>query len=162
MKHEDSLQDRPNTEQAASRFAALNRIGIALSSELNESRLLHLIAETARDLTGAGFAAFTLRPVNELGQPLVPSEGNLFHLAAVVGVTEEQEALFRRMPLGGEGLLAPIFRHGVPVRVPDALALLQRVDLSQQKGAPDASTASRDVARQAAFDYVHGQIPKEG
>jgi len=158
VKHED----RSNAERVASHFAALNRIGIALSGELNETRLLHLIAETARDLTGAGFAAFTLRPVNELGQPLVAAEGNLFYLAAVVGVTEEQEALFRRMPLGGEGLLAPIFRHGVPVRVPDALALLQRVDLSQQKGAPDASTASRDVARQAAFDYVHGQIPKEG
>src|SRR5207247_5239338 len=123
---------------------------------------LPLLAETARDLTGASFAAFTLRPVDEFGQPLVPAEGSLFHLAAVVGVTKGQEALFRRMPLGGEGLLAPIFRHGVPVRVPDALALLQRVDLSQQKGAPDASTASRDVARQAAFDYVHGQIPREG
>ena len=103
MKHED----RSNAERAASRFAALNRIGIALSSELNETRLLHLIAETARDLTGAGFAAFTLRPVNELGQPLVAAEGNLFYLAAVVGVTQEEEALLRRMPLGGEGLLAP-------------------------------------------------------
>ncbi|MFL5652735.1 MAG: ATP-binding protein, partial [Ktedonobacteraceae bacterium] len=130
--------------------------------ELNETRLLHLIAETARDLTGAGFAAFTLRPVNELGQPLVPAEGTLFHLAAVVGVTGEQEALFRRMPLGGEGLLAPIFRHGVPVRVPDALALLQHADPSQLEGAQGASTASRDEAREAAFDYVHGQIPREG
>ena len=162
MKYEDSRQDHSSAEQAASRFAALNRIGIALSSELNETRLLHLIAETARDLTGAGFAAFTLRPVNELGQPLVPSEGNLFHLAAVVGVTQEQEALFRRMPLGGEGLLAPIFRHGVPVRVPDALALLQRADPSQLEEARETSSASRDVARQAAFDYVHGQIPREG
>ena len=107
MKYEDSRQDRSSAEQAASRLAALNRIGIALSRELNETRLLHLIAQTARDLTGAGFAAFTLRPVNELGQPLVPAEGTLFHLAAVVGVTGEQEALFRRMPLGGEGLLAP-------------------------------------------------------
>src|SRR5438309_12057334 len=136
----------------AERFAALSRVGTALMSELDESRLLHFIAETACNLTGATFAAFTLRPVNEEGRPLVPSEGNMFHLAAVVGVTPEQEALFRHMPLGGEGLLAPIFRHGVPVRVPDALALLQRADLSQQKGAPDASTASRDVARQAAFD----------
>src|SRR5205085_10941070 len=131
---------------------------IALSRELNETRLLHLIAQTARDLTSAGFAAFTLRPVNELGQPLVPAEGNLFHLAAVVGVTGEQEALFRRMPLGGEGLLAPIFRHGVPVRVPDALALLQQADPSQAR---EASTASRDAAREAAFDYVHGHLPKE-
>ncbi|HEX6551684.1 MAG TPA: ATP-binding protein [Ktedonobacteraceae bacterium] len=162
MKHEDSLQDRSSAEQAASRFAALRRIGIALSGELHETRLLHLIAETARDLTGAGFAAFTLRPVNELGQPLVPAEGNLFHLAAVVGVTQEQEALFRRMTLGGEGLLAPIFRHGVPVRVPDALALLQQTDTSQLEGARGASSASQEAARQAAFDYVHGHLPKEG
>ncbi len=158
MKHED----RSNAERVASHFAALNRIGIALSSELNETRLLHLIAETARDLTGADFAAFTLRPVNELGQPLVAAEGNLFYLAAVVGVTQEEEALLRRMPLGGEGLLAPIFRHGVPVRVPDALALLHQADPSQLERAQEASSASRDAARQAAFDYVHGQIPREG
>ena len=162
MKHENSRQDRSNTEQAASRFAALNRISLALSSELNETRLLHLIAETARDLTGAGFAAFTLRPATELGEPLVPAEGHLFHLAAVVGVTGEQEALFRRMPLGGEGLLAPIFRHGLPVRVPDALALLQPPESAQKEEARGASTASRDDARQAAFNYAHGQIPRRG
>lgn len=159
MKQEDNHQKRSGSERLASRFAALNGIGIALSRELNESHLLHLIAETARDLTGAGFAAFTLRPVNELGQPLVPAEGNLFHLAAVVGVTQEEEAIFRRMRLGGEGLLAPIFRHGVPIRVPDALALLRQADPSQPG---EERRASQEVARQAAFDYVHGQIPKEG
>src|SRR5256886_9395166 len=115
---------RRMAEHAAERLTALNRIGTALTSELEEERLLHLIAETARDLIGAEFAAFTLRPINELGQPLVPSEGSLFYLAAVVGVTKEQEALFQRMPLGGEGLLAPIFRHGVPVRVADAPAFI--------------------------------------
>src|SRR5437763_434360 len=143
------------------RFAALTRVGTALMSELNETRLLHLIAETARDLTGASFAAFTLRPVDELGQPLVPAEGNLFHLAAVVGVTKEQEALFRRMPLGGEGLLAPIFRHGVPVRVPDALALLSQPERMQTPEVGEATTP-RDAARQAAFHYAHGQLAKEG
>lgn len=104
------------------RFAALSRVGTALMRELDETRLLHLIAETACELTGADFAAFSVRPTDESGQLLVPSKGNLFHLAAVVGVTKEQEALFRRMPLGGEGLLAPIFRHGVSVLVPDVLA----------------------------------------
>ena len=106
----------------AERSAALNRVGIALMSELDETRLLHMIAETACSLTGATFAAFTLRPVDETGQPSVPSEGNLFYLAAVVGVTQEQEELFHRMPLGGEGLLTPIFRHGIPVLVADALS----------------------------------------
>jgi signal transduction histidine kinase len=51
---------------------------------------------------------------------MVPPLGSRFHLAAVVGVNPEQEALFRRLPLGGEGLLAPIFQHGAPVRVVDA------------------------------------------
>jgi hypothetical protein len=101
----------------AERYTALSRVGTALMSELDEGRLLHLIAEIACELTDASFAAFTLRPVDEEGLPLVASEGNLFHLAAVVGITQEQEEFFRRMPLGGEGLLAPIFRQGVPVLV---------------------------------------------
>jgi two-component system phosphate regulon sensor histidine kinase PhoR len=152
---------RAHAEQAAERFAALNRVGTAVMSELEEMRLLHLIAETARDLTGAEFAAFTLRPVNELGRPLVPSEGSLFHLAAVVGVTKEQEALLRRMRLGGEGLLAPIFRYAVPVRVPDALALVHQPEPAQRSESRAASTESRDAARQTAFEYAHGQTSRE-
>ena len=120
-----------NTQRVtAQRLAALSRVGAALMSERDEAHLFHLIAETARDLIGATFAALTLRPVNEEGEPLVPSEGHLFHLAAIVGVTPEQEAQFRHMPLGGEGLLIPIFRHGVPVRVADALALVARTEES--------------------------------
>ncbi len=149
-------------EHAAERLAALNRIGTALTSELEEKRLLHLIAETARDLTGAGFAAFTLRPINELGQPLVPSEGNLFFLAAVVGVTKAQESQFQRMGLGGEGLLAPIFRHGVPVRVADALEYMPRPENIQSAKLRARSLESRDSARQAAFEYAHGHRTKEG
>ena len=149
---------RALAEQAAGRFAALGRVGTALAGELEEERLLQQIAATARELTGAGFAAFTLRPLNELGRPLVPSEGHLFHLAAVVGVTKGQEALFRRMPLGGEGLLAPIFRHGVAVRVTDALAHTP----GPEQAAGGQSTAPRDAARQAAFDYAHGQLATAG
>lgn len=140
----------------AERFAALNRVGVALMSELDEVRLLHLIAETARDITGASFAAFTLRPMSEEGQPLVPSEGHLFRLAAVVGVSKEQEELFRHMALGGEGLLAPIFRQGVSVLVPDALAFVH------QKEEELRSIESQETARQAAFDYAHGQLSMEG
>ncbi len=120
---------------------------------LDETRLV----ETACELTGAEFAAFTLRPVNDEGEPLVPAEGGRFHLAAVAGVTPEQEALFRRMPLGGEGLLAPIFRHGVPVRVTDALAHLSQPEQTRATG-----QRNRDAARQAAFDYAHGQLSTEG
>jgi signal transduction histidine kinase/GAF domain-containing protein len=137
----------------AERFAALSRVGAALMSELDESRLLHLIAETACTLTGAQFAAFSLRPVDESGQPLVPSEGNLFHLAAVVGVTKEQEALFRRTPLGGEGLLAPIFRHGVSVRVPDVLS-----HLAHTHEAHSQMINERNIARDLASAYSDGQL----
>ncbi|HEY6410065.1 MAG TPA: GAF domain-containing protein, partial [Ktedonobacteraceae bacterium] len=139
----------------AERYAALSRVGTALMSELDEKRLLHLIAQTACELTGATFAAFTLRPVDEEGQPLVASEGNLFHLAAVVGVTEQQEALFHRMPLGGEGLLAPIFRQGVPVIVSDALTFIPPKDENQNQN-------SQHSAREAAIAYAHGHLPVEG
>jgi len=151
----------------AERFAALSRVGTALMIELDETRLLHLIAETACELTGAAFAAFSLRPMNEEGQPLVPSEGNLFHLAAVVGVTPEQEALLHRMRLGGEGLLAPIFRNGIPVRVADALAQVRRPEAAtaanpaETHTAPTINRGATLLARQAAFDYAHGQLSKE-
>jgi len=182
---------RTMAEREAGRFAALNSVGRALASELDEARLLRLIAQTARDLTGAGFAAFTLRPVDPLGQPVVPSEGNLFHLAGVVGVSQREEDLFRRMPLGGEGILAPIFRHGLPVRVNDALALraASRVaahGAGQAKAggahaatpahpahpahSPETSTSDgqggrespREAGRRTALDYAHGLLPAEG
>ncbi len=137
------------------RFAALSRIGTALMSELDEGRLLHMIAKTACELTDAAFAAFTLRPVNDEGQPVVASEGQLFYLAAVFGVTKEQEALFSRMPLGGEGLLAPIFREGVSVLVSDALAHVQQ---HESLHAPQ----KKDEARTAAIAYSHGKISTEG
>jgi GAF domain-containing protein len=137
----------------AERFLALSQVGIALMSELDESRLLRLIAQTACDLTGAAFAAFSLRPINDEGQPLVPSEGQFFHLAAVVGVTAEQEALLRRTPLGAEGLLAPIFRQGVPVLVPDALLHLTA------SGPAVTTTQAKVSAREAATAYADGQIP---
>ncbi|HLZ20842.1 MAG TPA: ATP-binding protein [Ktedonobacterales bacterium] len=158
---------RDEAEREALRYAALNTIGTALSGELDEGRLLNLIAQTARDLTGAGFAAFTLRPVDALGRPLVPAEGNLFHLAAVVGVTPEQEALFRRVPLGGEGLLAPIFRHGVPVRVADALLLTHTTPpvghkaALEEGGAGGEPLSPRDAARAQALAYAHGDVDVE-
>ncbi len=102
---EDGAVEKPLSREE--RVAALSRVSISLMSELDEKRLLQLIAETACRLTGAQFAAFSLRPTDEAGQPLVPAEGHLFHLAAVSGVTKEQEALFRRTPLGGEGLAGP-------------------------------------------------------
>jgi PAS domain S-box-containing protein len=91
---------------------ALNQVGAALSSVLDKERLLNLIAQRARDLTGAGFAAFTLRPED--------GSSERFHLAAAAGLTPQQEAIFRQMPLGGEGVLALIYREHILVRVGDA------------------------------------------
>jgi signal transduction histidine kinase/GAF domain-containing protein len=155
---------RALAEREAGRFAALNHIGAALTSELQEAPLLDLIAQTARDLTGAEFAAFTLRPVNAFGQPLVPSEGGQFRLAAVVGVTPEQEAQLRRMHLGGEGLLAPIFRHGVPVRVPDAAALVQdRPAMADSDQTADGGAESpQGKARHEADGDALGSVPLNG
>ena len=140
---------REQAEREAGRFAALNRVGTALAGELDEPRLLDLIARTARELTGAHFAAFTLRPVDELGRPVGESEGNLFHLAAVVGVTARQEELFRRVPLGGEGILAPIFRFGVPVRVADALSLMEAGPVHGPLTMRAATAAEGDAAEMA-------------
>ncbi|GHO84432.1 sensor histidine kinase [Dictyobacter formicarum] len=136
------------------RFAALNRIGAALLSEHNEQKLLQLIAQTAADVIGAHFSAFSLRPTDEQGELLGPSEGHLFHLAAVVGVTEEQQALFQRLPLGGEGLLAPIFRYGVPVRVGDVLKQLAA-------GYEYTETQKKAEAQQLALAYAHGYLSSE-
>ena len=138
----------------AERIAALRQVGVALMLELNETRLLHFIAQTACELTGAAFAAFTLRPLNKEGQPLVPSEGNRFHLAAVVGVTPEQEAFFRHRPSAGEGLLAPIFHQGVPVLVADVLAF-------HSPSGRSAPSDLRHAAREAAEAYALGKIPTQ-
>jgi signal transduction histidine kinase len=136
------------------RFAALSRVGAALLRERDEGRLLHLIAQTACEMTGASFAAFSLRSVGETGQPLGPAEGSLFHLAAVVGVTKEQETLFQHMPLGGEGLLAPIFRHGVSVRIADVLAHIDQTSFHPTRD-------ERNTARDLAAVYAQGRLAVE-
>jgi two-component system phosphate regulon sensor histidine kinase PhoR len=153
---------RERSEREIGRFAALTSIGLALASELDEEPLLKLIAQTACELTGASFAAFTLRPVDAQGQPLVPSRGDLFHLAAVVGVSPDQEEMFLRTPLGGEGLLAPIFRHARTVRVPDALAAMQaqpaHTASDNQHETPSQRRVSALAAAQAAArSYARGE-----
>ncbi len=111
LANENAALFRQEAERRA-HVEALNQVGAALSSELDKARLLDLIAQTARDLTGAGFAAFTLRPED--------GSSERFHLAAAAGLTPQQEAMFHRMPLGGEGVLAPIYQEHRLVRVGDA------------------------------------------
>jgi GAF domain-containing protein len=136
----------------AEHFLALIRVGTALHAELDESRLLHLIVQTACDLTGAAFAAFSLRPVNGEGQPLVPFEERFFRLAAVVGVTAEQENLFRHMSWGGEGLLAPIFRQGVPVLV-DLLCTLAPANVDSHHWQPEDFYFSQEVVFNDTYNW---------
>lgn len=148
---------RALAEREAGRFAALNHVGTAVASELNEARLLNLIARTAQELTGAEVAAFTLRPMDEFGRPIGPVDGSRFHLAAVVGVTPQQEEKFRTMPLGGEGLLAPIFRHGVTVRISDVLTHAYQPDqMSTLAARADHAESPREAARRAASAYSEG------
>ncbi|EFH83950.1 multi-sensor signal transduction histidine kinase [Ktedonobacter racemifer DSM 44963] len=148
---------RQSAEQSAHKFAALYKVGTALSSELDEKKLLYLIAETACKLTGAEMAAFTLRPLNEFGQPITPATGNPFYLAAVVGVSPQQEHFFQQMSFKGEGLLAPIFWEGVPVRIADVLAHTHAFGVHHHDMSPERIKA----ARQAALDYAQGRITKE-
>ncbi len=107
------------TEKEAGRVKALNAVGVALAQTFDEEHLLNMIASVSIELTGATFAAFTLRPVDSSGTPLVESRGNLFQLAAVVGVTPEEAEALRRVALGGRGELEPIFHQGISVRVDD-------------------------------------------
>ena len=111
LAHENTVLFRQEAERRE-HVEALNQVGASLSSELNKERLLQLIAQTARDLTGADFAAFTLRPED--------GSSERFHLAASAGLTTQQEATLRRIPLGGEGVLAPIYQEHRLVRVGDA------------------------------------------
>jgi signal transduction histidine kinase/GAF domain-containing protein len=146
----------PENLSPAQRFLALSRVGTALMSERDEERLLHLIAQTARDLTGAAFAAFSLRPLDEEGQPLVPSDGKFFQMAAVSGFTAEQEAFFHETHMGSDGLLSPIYRQGVPVLITDAL---QHVVAPSSR---DPSSQARISAQEAAEAYAQGLLPASG
>lgn len=152
MRYETSR--RPQTAIDRRQDRSFESGGIGLMVESNETRLLHFIVQTACKLTGAAFAALSLRPLNKEGQPLMPSEGKRFHLAAAVGVTPEQEVFFRHMSLGGEGLLAPLFHQGVPVLITDVLALHS---LSRRSAPSDL----RHAAREAAEAYALGEIPTE-
>ncbi len=107
------------TEKEAGRVKALNAVGVALAQTFDEEHLLNMIANVSIELTGATFAAFTLRPVDSSGTPLVESRGNFFQLAAVVGVSPEEAEALRRVALGGKGELEPIFHHGISVRIDD-------------------------------------------
>jgi signal transduction histidine kinase len=94
-------------------------MGVTLMCEMDENRLFYTVAHAACELTKAQSAVLTLRSVDVAGHPFGPVGENVLRLGAVVGATPEQEVWFRRVCLGGNGVLAPLFGHGVSVCISD-------------------------------------------
>src|SRR5579884_2363683 len=101
-----------NLQQQAEEMAQLNRIAIALTSELDLQRLLQMMTDAARRLTSAQYATFFLVPeITGANPPTNPSTNKtIFTLAAISGATEKIAEHFRRLgPVEGLGILEPVF-----------------------------------------------------
>ena len=96
-------QDRRTPDQA---LAALNEAALAIASAVSLDRVLQQITDSARELSGARFAA--------LGVP--GAEGNLEKFLTS-GITPEEEARMDHRPRG-LGLLGAIVREGRTIRLP--------------------------------------------
>ncbi|MDE3230301.1 MAG: GAF domain-containing protein, partial [Chloroflexota bacterium] len=70
-------------------------------------------------------------------------------------VTADEERHLHHMALGGEGLLAPIFRYGKSVRVADATTTTYEREPAAAS-APRSVRARREAARRLAQDYARG------
>src|SRR5204863_8444163 len=113
-----------NLQQQAEELAQLNRIAIALTSELDLRRLLQMITDAARKVTSAEYAAFFLTPeiVGEQSSELTSEEGQAvrFELAAISGASPGVEKHFRRLgQVQGKGVLHPVFWDGTSIVVDD-------------------------------------------
>ncbi|GLV54805.1 hypothetical protein KDH_16520 [Dictyobacter sp. S3.2.2.5] len=104
------------------RGAAFARTGMALMRETDEGRLIEHITSTCCAVATAEMAACSLCDVDADGKPVDPGDESFFHIASAVGVSDEQRAFARSVPLGSIGLLRPIFKHGFPVRIDDIFA----------------------------------------
>jgi signal transduction histidine kinase len=113
-----------NLQQQAEELAQLNRIAIALTSELDLQRLLQMMTDAARRLTSAQYATFFLVPeitgANPPANP--PTDKAVFTLAAISGATEKIAEHFRRLgPVEGLGILQPVFWGDASILVDDVL-----------------------------------------
>lgn len=118
--HESRAQLIANLQQQAEELAELNRIAIALTSELDLQRLLQMITDAARKITAAQYAAFFLIPEVVGESKHTPANQIVFELAAISGATENIERHFRHLgPVEGIGLLQPVFWEGSSVIVDD-------------------------------------------
>jgi signal transduction histidine kinase len=109
-----------NLQQQAEELAQLNRIAIALTSELDLQRLLQMMTDAARKLTSAQYATFFLIP--EITGVNPPTNKAVFTLAAISGANEKIAEHFRRLgPVEGVGLLQPVFWGESSILVDDVL-----------------------------------------
>ena len=147
--------DRRIPRTRAARFTALSRAGTALMRAGDEGSVLRVLTHTARDLSGAAFAAVIVRPLpeeHEEGGPPAPPVGARVHLVGVVGLSQEQEASLRRVLLSREELLAPLWQRGELLRVPGpfALALLEE---------ESATSAGQEAIAQTAQEQPQEEGP---
>nr|WP_298954384.1 ATP-binding protein [uncultured Methylobacterium sp.] len=96
------------------RLEVMNRVGLALSSELDRQRLGQAVIEAATRLTGAAYGALFERVPASADAP------ERWHLLSLAGAPLES---FTRFGLPrATGLFAPTFRADGPVRSDDILA----------------------------------------
>ncbi len=109
-------------QQQAEELAQLNKIAVALTSELDLQRLLQMMTDAARKITAAQYAAFFLIP-EVMENPTMPPETKAgFSLAAISGASERITAHFRHLgTVEGVGILYPVFWQGVSVIIDDVL-----------------------------------------
>ncbi len=103
--------DRRRPGRRAARLAALSRTGTVLMRAGDEESVWRVLAQSARDLSGAAFAAVIVRLVPEEhkeGGPPAPLAGTRVQLAVAVGLSQEQAASLRHVLLSREELLAPL------------------------------------------------------
>ncbi len=95
-------------DQQTDRFRGLVEAGIALSSELSLDALLQKLAETARRLTGARYAA--------LG--VIDRSGEALERFVTAGIDEETAAAIGELPRG-RGILGALIRETSTLRLHD-------------------------------------------
>jgi len=105
-----SNAERINEERLRAQLEALNQAAIAITAELGLERVLQRIADMARDLAGARYAA--------LGVP--DAQGGMEHFV-FSGITPEQAKRVGQPPRG-EGMLGLLLREPDAIRVADIAA----------------------------------------
>jgi signal transduction histidine kinase len=104
----DSQPDAIDGRLSDDDLRKLLEVGRALVAELDVEAVLHRVLETARDLTGAQYAALGI-----LDEPKKELERFVF-----VGIDEETRRVIGPLPRGG-GVLGEMIRHPEPLRLKD-------------------------------------------